>query len=233
MAQHEANLPEHTIELSTLYFWKGPTPKVIRLSSCGIPLTSPLPRALTAFYGYQGKQAGFAAASEYAYEHRLNFTVVDLLVDLHCKVGSTVLRPDEVSTQDFMNLQRVSRTMVDKLAEDLFSKPLPFPVTEGDLKKPLRLLKQHPSLISRIYSNEAFAHMKVISFPANTALAEESLNLGVVPYWNWAAIQDASCRLNPEIRVTYAAPALRDRLDFPDVTDPQRVRKTPVSRMRG
>jgi hypothetical protein len=196
------------IELSTVCFYGDSAPQVIALRDCGLPMESPIPGALSAFYGSQSKQEGFMAARAYANAHRLQFTVVDFLVRLDVKQNPLSMKPEDLSEFDFLAFQRLSRSMRDELGE-IFRKKL---IREGvdtsdiDFSKPQLLVMQRPELIKVLMNRADYAHLKVIAHPAKLKNNESSLIVGAIPHRHWGAIHDAACRLNPNIQITLDAP---------------------------
>lgn len=196
------------IELSSVYFYSGPQPRSIALKDCGIPLTAPIPGAFPSLYGYQSKQDGFMAARAYADKNRLQFTVVDFLVQLEHKQNPLMMKPDDIKNHDFVSFARMSRSMMDDLQELLKDRLAAEGITPGkaELAKPHLLLQQRPELVTSLMESPDWEHMKVIAYPAKTTISERPLYVGVLPHTHWDSIKEATCRLNPNMRITLEPP---------------------------
>ena len=198
----------HIIELSSVYFYAGPAPRAIALKDCGALLNGQPGDVFPALYGYQSKQDGFMAARAYADKNRLHFTVIDFLVELDHKQNPLMMKPEDLANHDFVSFARMSRSMMDDL-QDLLRERL---VCEGltptktELAKPHLLLQQRPELLSTLTAAPDWEHMKVIAYPAKVAFSEKPLTVGVLPHKHWSAIKEATCRLNPGIRITLEPP---------------------------
>ncbi|GGM25638.1 hypothetical protein GCM10009425_40500 [Pseudomonas asuensis] len=176
-------------------------------------MKSPIPGAFSALYGYQSKQEGFMAARQYADKNRLQFTVIDFLVKLDQKQNPLMMKPGDIPRHDFLSFQRLSRNSLDEVEDILRNK---FErdgsnVSGMDLSKPHHLIMQRPELIQAVMSASGWEHLKVLAFPAKSAVSERPLTVGVVPYEHWSAIQEASCRLHPNIRITLDSPSSSDK----------------------
>lgn len=75
-----------------------------------------------------------------------------------------------------------------------------------ELAKPHLLLQQRPDLVSSLIEAPGWEHMKVIAYPAKLTISEKPLTVGIVPHSHWDSIKEASCRLNPGIRITLEPP---------------------------
>jgi hypothetical protein len=198
----------HIIELSTVAFYEAPTPPTLALHACSLPLVSPVPGAMTALYGTKSKPEGFMAARAYADRHRLQFTVIDFLVALEHKPNASVMKPDELPDHDFLSLLRMSGSMSDQVGQWL--RDGLEEVGQGtdllDTLKAEHAVLQQPSLIETLIDRPACRHLKLIAYTAMTSISDRPLNVGTVPFRHWSAIQEASCRLDPTVRVTLDAP---------------------------
>lgn len=200
---------EHLIELSTVYFFQGSAPKTIALKDCGLEMHRPIEGALSALYGYQSKQEAFMAARAYANENRLDFTVIDFLVKLDQKQNPLMMKPEDLESHDFITFQRMAKSMQDEVQENLRH----LLIAEGTdpseigVAKPHLAIMQRPDLLSALMEQPHWQHFKVIAHPADLKFSNRPLNVGTVPYRHWEAIQEATCRLNPNIRITLDAPA--------------------------
>lgn len=198
----------HTIELSSIYFFEGVAPRVIALKDCNLPTKSPAPGVFSALYGYQSKQEGFMAAHMYADKNRLQFTVIDFLVKLDKKQNPRMMKPEDLAQHDFITFGRISRSMMDQLRtilKDRLEREGEAP-GNAELSKPYLLISERAELITSVIDEPKWEHMKVIVYPAKLAISDKVLNVGTVPFRHWGAIQEATCRLNPNIRITLEPP---------------------------
>jgi len=212
------------IELSTVCFYSGPTPQVIRLQDCNLPLVTPIAGALSAFYGTKSKADGFMAARAYADAHRLQFTVIDFVVKMDVKVTPLSMHPEDLPERDFLSFQRLTRRMREEVGE-IFRRKLAKEggdLSEVDFSQPHLLLVDRPDLIKSLMSRSEFAHVKIIAHPATLEISERPLMVGIVPYSHWSAIQEATCRLNPTIQVTLEPPGRAKRQAPVVVTAPKK-----------
>lgn len=207
------------IELSTVYFYKGHAPRVVALKDCDLLAKSSVHGAFSALYGRQSKQEGFMAARAYADQNRLQFTVVDFLVKLDQKRNPLVMKLDDLPQHDFITFQRVSRSIMDNLRA-ILKKRLEqdgADLSKVDLSKPHWLIMQRPELIASVIAEPGWEHLKVIAYPTQLPISEKPLNVGTVPFRHWDAIQAATCRLNPNIRITLDPPVQNNRDTLSDV----------------
>lgn len=197
------------VELSTVYFYKGPTPKVVPLKDCGLTTKRPVPGIFSAFFGRRGKQEGFMAACLYAAEHDLQYTVIDFLVRLDQKQAVLNMRAEDLPQHDFVNFQRLSKELTNEVGE-IFKQRLREEGAKAEAKpaKPLILLMQRPDLVSTLLGKLEWKHFKVIAYSAKLTISEKPLNIGTLPFRHWGAIQEATCRLNPNIQITLDRPKL-------------------------
>lgn len=196
------------IELSTVFFYKGQLGRTVALKDLGLVLSADIPGTLSALYGSQSKQDGFMAAGRYADLHRLEFTVVDFLVRLEHKVNPGLMKPGELGGHDFLSMQRSSRAMLDEI-DSLLTGELARRGTPLDDKfegKPHLLVIERPDLVANLLSSADMAHVKVLVHGARTHFSERPLNIGTVPFSHWDSIQEATCRLNPDTRVSLERP---------------------------
>jgi len=200
---------EHLIELSTVYFFQGSAPKTVALKDCGLEMHRPIKGALSALYGYQSKQEAFMAARSYANENRLDFTVIDFLVKLDQKQNPLMMKPEDLQAHDFITFQRMAKSMQDEIQESLRQ----LLIAEGSdpagvgVAKPHLAIMQRPDLLAALMDQPDWQHFKVIAHPADLKFSGRPLNVGTVPFRHWDSIQEATCRLNPNIRITLDAPA--------------------------
>ena len=168
-------------------------------------------RALSTFYGLQGKQDGFVAAQAYAATHGLKYTVIDMLVDLEAQ-NPGLMKPSELSGYDFLNFSRASRKMSEQVAQWLTASRAGV-IARDDIgtalsEQPLRaVLAQWPALVDELAELPSCRHLKVIAFHATTSLGTRPISIGNVPHRHWVAISEATCRLNPTVRITLDPPA--------------------------
>jgi hypothetical protein len=199
-----------TIELSTVAFYRGEIPREIALSACSIPMAPGPQRALSAFYGSQGKQDGFVAAKAYAAAQGMKYTVIDMLVELEAQNPGS-MKPDDIAAYDFLNFSRASRQLLEEIADRLGKSKYAGVLSTGALvaleSQPLRaVLAKWPELVDEIIDLPRLRHLKVIAFHAVTSIGDRPISIGNVPHRHWSAITDATCRLNPTVRITLDSP---------------------------
>jgi hypothetical protein len=199
----------HTIELSTLVFYKGELPRTLALKDWAMPLATPVPGAFTALYGYQSKQEGFVAAASYAKERQLQFTIIDFVVTLAHKPNVLKMQADTLPEHDFLNFTRMNRNMDEPVKQWMLAHPEVKADSAEllDTLKPMHAATKHPSLISALLQHKSCQHLKVVAYPAMTALSSDPLNVGSVPLRHWGAIESAQCRLDPSVTVSLEMPA--------------------------
>jgi len=194
----------HPIELSCVHFFKGSLPPSLSLKDI-VPTL--VPDTVTALYGYQSKADGFKAAYEYAQKHGLNFTVIDITVEIARKQNPLVMKPDELSQFDFVSFQRLSKDMAKEVKEILSQA---FPDTK--ISKPQTAFADDPGLLTALLKDERWQHLRIIATPMRTGFSNESLNLAVVPYRHWNSIKTAVCRLHPETTISLEPPEATQKL---------------------
>lgn len=148
------------------------------------------------------------AARAYADKHRLQFTVIDFLVRLDRRQNPLMMKPEHLADHDFVAFPRMARSMVAELQE-IVTRRLArdgVDVTQLDLSKPQQLIAQRPELITALLDEPGWEHLKVIVYPAKVAMSEKLLSVGTVPFRHWNAIEEATCRLNPNIQITLDPP---------------------------
>lgn len=234
MTTENAAVSGAVIELSTVHFYKGQLERTIALKDVGLVLSAGIPATLSALYGNQSKQDGFMAAGKYADRHGLQFTVIDFLVRLHRKVNPGLMKPGELIEHDFLNVQRSSRAMLDEIDSMLTEKLM----RQGKsldrvfAGKPHLLVIERPELVASLLSDVAMAHLKVLVHGARTHFSERPLNVGTVPFSQWGAIQEATCRLNPDTRISLELPTPTDKTVRTSRSGPDVKPSSPRSRTR-
>jgi hypothetical protein len=199
----------HTIELSTLVFYKDELPRALALKDWPLPLATPVPGAFTALYGYQSKQEGFVAAASYARARQLQFTIIDFWVTLAHKPNILKMQADTLPEHDFLNFTRMNRNMDEQVKQWMLAHPdVEAQAAELlDTLKPMYAATQHPSLVGALLQHTSCHHLKIVAYPAMTALSSDPLNVGSVPLRHWGEIQSAQCRLDPSVTVSLEKPA--------------------------
>lgn len=195
------------IEMTTVAFYRGEIPREIALRDCSLPIPNGPVSAFCAYYGERSNQSGFMAARQYAASLGLQYTVIDIEIELQ-PLNPSVMKPDELARFDFLNFARMSREMRSVVSE-WFSEP-----TEGDgaAAEPsgtisaIEAVAANPSLVDKLIALPQCSHLKVIAFQTVTSLATMPLTVGGIPHRHWAAIRSANCRLNPTVRVLLDAP---------------------------
>jgi len=200
----------HLIELSTVAFYEGRAPRTIALKDCSWPMASPPQTGFCGVYGSRSKPVAFMAARAHAERERLNFTVIDFVVELSLKLNPLAMKPQQLSGHDFFSLLRMNGSMGDQVAAWLQTDPAVAKEygEQFESMKPELVLMQSPHLMDVLASTPDCQHVRLFAFPAMTDVSDEPLNIGFVPYAAWSAIREATCRLDPTVHVTLDPPAV-------------------------
>ena len=202
----DAEFESSTIELSTVHFYRGPSPRVLSLKGCGLPMYEAIPEMMVGFYGRQGKQEGFMAAYAYAQANQLEFTVIDFLVKLDLPINPVKMSVDDLKSHDFLHLGQARRELwktIDFLIEEDGDENVDSLHQELDGKL---LLLDRPGLIARVADDSSFRHFKTLAFDSRTFISPRTLTVGAVPFRHWNSIIQATCRLNPTTQVLLDSP---------------------------
>ena len=194
------------IVLSTVAFFRGDIPREIALRNCSLPMRNSPKGAFSALYGEQGKQNGFMAARQYAATENLQYTVVDILVELDAQ-NRLVMQPEDLPKYDFLNFSRMS-TGLRSQASQWFAEA----VAAGSISEVLTAdmldrtsaksaIESWPLLVDAMIARDDCRHLKVIAYQAATSLSARPLTVGSIPFRHWGAIRSATCRLNPNVRI--------------------------------
>lgn len=199
-----------TIELSTVAFYREDIAREIALRDCGVPMKRGPRRALAAFYGLQGKQDGFVAARSYAEKHGLKYTVIDFLVELE-KQNPGLMKPEDLADYDFLNFSRATKRMSEQLALWLLQSEVArsrgAALQDALSSQSLRTeFAQCPALVDDLVDVPNCQHLKVVAFQAMTEVGDRPISIGNVPYRHWSSIVEATCRLNPTVRISLDPP---------------------------
>ena len=195
------------IEMTTIAFYSGEIPREIALRDCSLPITNGPVTAFCAYYGERSNQSGFMAARQYAASLGLQYTVIDIEIQLQ-PLNPSVMKPADLAAFDFLNFARMSRDM-RSLVSQWFSEAeaedgvLP---DQGSMVSAIDAVEANPSLIDKLMAVQRCRHLKVIAFQTVTSLATVPLTVGSIPHRHWSAIRSANCRLNPTVRVLLDAP---------------------------
>ena len=200
------------IELSTVVFYSGDAPKQMALSNCSFPMPESPQGAFCALYGVQGKQDGFVGARAYAEQKKLRFTVIDLLVDVE-RQNPLPMKSEDLAHFDFLNFKRMSKALGREVSEWLSEgleaadnvNPRAASLVAEELS--MNALAQRPALLDLLLERPELQHLRVIACPAMTSVSGKALNVGNVPHRHWNSIKEASCRLDPTIRITLDPPS--------------------------
>lgn len=201
------------VELSSLYFYADAAPKVLPLKDCKLSTNSPIAGTFSALYGSQSKQDGFMAARAYADKHRLEFTVVDFSMDLRQKQNAIITNAEDIQNYDFMFVQRLSRNMTNELRA-IFQQKLEQQgalAATMDTSNLAKLIVQRPDMMVSIMDEPGWEHLKVIAYPAKLTISEKPLNIATLRFHDWGLIKEASCRLNPNIRISLDPPSQQEK----------------------
>ncbi|WP_028998455.1 hypothetical protein [Azohydromonas australica] len=197
-----------TIELSTVVFYEGSLPSVLPLWNCSVPLVSPVPDALTAVYGTTSKPDAFAAAYQYAKRNQLQHTVIDVTVTLEHRPNPTVMRAETLGSYDFFSMRRMATSMEGQIVEWIRAGLAPDDRRAKlfDEMLPTQVLAREPSLLGVLMDSPACRHLKLLACPAQTMIDLQVFNVGVVPFRHWSAIQEATCRFDPSVKISLEPP---------------------------
>jgi len=156
------------------------------------------------------------AARDFAEKNRLQFTVIDFLVTLHCRINPGLMKDTELENHDFLAFQRLARSGGDAIRDMLLASPAldRRAATALESLKPAALLLERPDLVDILTADPALRHLKVIAHQAKPLFSDRAMTVGTIPFQHWDAITEATCRLNPTTRVTLDRPpeTLRDSL---------------------
>ena len=197
--------------MSTVALYRGDIPREIALRDCSLPMRYPPHTAFSALYGEQGRQHGLMAARKYASSQGLQYTVIDLVIKVDAQ-NPLVMKPEDLPDYDFLNFGRMSTRLRSDVsgwfAEAVAGGSFPAPVERDALaaSSARSAIETWPLLVDVMTKHEACRHVKVIAFEAATALASRPLTVGSIPYDHWGAIRSATCRLNPNVRVSLGLP---------------------------
>lgn len=195
------------IEMTTIAFYRGEIPREIALRDCSLPIQNGPVTAFCAYYGEKSNQSGFMAARQYAASLGLQYTVIDIEIQLR-PLNPSVMKPEELEEFDFLNFARMSREMRSVVSK-WFSEPHPSAggtAEPSETRSAIDAVAANPSLVDKLIALPECSHLKVIAFQAVTSLATMPLTVGGVPHRHWSAIRSANCRLNPTVRVLLDAP---------------------------
>jgi hypothetical protein len=193
-----------TIELSTVAFYKTELPSTLSLRDYSWPLRAPAAGVFSALYGHQSKQDGLMAASDYAKQHQLEFTVIDFWITLEHKLNPLPMQADMLQHHDFMNLGRTSRPMDEPLKRWMreYIEAGDPRLESLDTLKLAQAVTQQPALAEALLQHPVCQHLKILAYPALTGVSDRPLSVGSVPLQHWGAIHSAECRLNSSLLVT-------------------------------
>lgn len=211
----------YQIELSTVAFYDGRAPRSIALKDCTWPVTLRPSAGLCAVYGTASKRDAFLSAREHATRKGLSFTIIDFIVELEAR-NQLTMTPQTLSSHDFLNFHRMTKAMGAHALEWLRADKA-LAKEYGQLFKDLKaeqVLAQHPHLMDELASTRECQHIKLYAFSAPSDLDGKPLKIGFVPFGHWAAIKEATCRLDPTVHVTLDLPKAAKRVRKPAVKNP-------------
>ncbi|MBJ7262838.1 MAG: hypothetical protein JHC61_03465 [Burkholderiaceae bacterium] len=205
---------QSSLELSTIYFFKDSLPASIPLHHCGLPLREAISNSISAYYGYQSRLEGVAAASEYAEQHGVKFTAIDFSVALDNRPNLQRMAAQDLQNFDFLSFSMMSSSMVDEIVavmkEGLQARGLS--LETFDFKRPYQILARYPSLVYDLQSQPSWEHIKVIAHPAQLIFGDCPYNVATLPYRYWDRITEVFCRTDP-LRVSLKTPPATVRFD--------------------
>jgi hypothetical protein len=207
----KANFVVVEIELCTVAFYRGEAPSEIALRDCSFPMRRAPAAAFSALYGEQGKQNGFVAARLFAAGQGMQYTVVDLVIQLAAQ-NPLVMKPDDLASYDFLNFNRMSRSLSAEVSEWFAAAGSRGGRDDSEMTNSITDLSARaaiavwPLLVDKIAARRACEHLKVIAYQARTLVSPKLLTVGSVPHRHWGSIREATCRLNPKIRIDLTPP---------------------------
>lgn len=199
----------HQVEVSTVAFYEGRAPRTIPLKDCSWPIASPPVTGISGIYGSASKREAFMAARAHADAERLNFTIIDFVVELENSTQGGVMNPQKLSSFDFLNLQRMSTPLGAQVGAWLQADK-GVAKQHGELFEAMRseqVMAQVPELVDVLAAAPECRHVRLFAFSAMTGIGRQALSLGFVPFAHWASIREATCRLDPTVHVTLDPPA--------------------------
>lgn len=202
------------LEFSTVYFFKHSSPASIPLHHCGLPLRESIPDSISAFYGYQSRLEGIAAANKYAEQHGVGFTSIDFSVALDKKPNLRRMAAQDLQNFDFLSFPMMSSTLVDEIVATMKEglQARGFSLETFDFKRPYQILARYPSLVHDLQSQPSWEHIKVIAHPAQLIFGDRPYNVATIPYRYWGRIIKVFCRTDP-LRVSLKTPPATVRFD--------------------
>lgn len=197
----------HRIELSTIVFYEHRS-NSLELHECSLPLANPLTGAFAGVYGTRSKPEAFVAARAHADRNRMQYTVVDVIVELEHKPNPTVMKPGELAQYDFFSMLRMASAMNHDVAEWIRAGLAPDDARADQLEEQqiARTLARNPSLLTVLADSPACRHLRLIACPVLPGFSDQPLNAGIVPYRHWSSIKEATCRFDPTVHVTLNPP---------------------------
>ena len=184
--------------LTTLYFYKDELPEEISLSECGIPLYQEMPRCLTTFYGHLGKKYGIVAARRYAEVNGLNFTIIDVNIQLDRCIETSPVGLEKAVSCEVLSLERFSKKNLKALSE-IYIQEITSPNGQDTFL-------EKPHLISKLFEHSDFDNLKLLISSGKTKVDAEPLSLAFIPYKYWSVITGAICRIHSHCRISIDEP---------------------------
>ncbi|ENV52065.1 hypothetical protein L292_1667 [Acinetobacter junii CIP 107470 = MTCC 11364] len=208
--------------MSTVFFFEGSLPKTINLKDCGFPLTKPIDDSFPALYGHIGKQAGFIAAKEYADKHRLQFTIIDFTIKFDTPVDTVPVKLEELHNVEIVSLKRLPRNEIVQLYDKYINDEQQHELKDN--KKAYIKMVENPELLSSVINHDDFKDLKLMIYPAKTAISDNPLTIGTIPNRHWDVITSAVCRLHPNTQVSLEPPGKADQRQTNEQKDQDHVK---------
>lgn len=205
--------------MSTVYFFENSLPNTIALKDCGFPLNKPIDESFSALYGHIGKQAGFMLAKAYADKHRLQYTIIDFNVQFDNPIDTVPVGLEQLKNEELVSLKRLPKNEIAELFNLYIGQQ------DQDDKKAYMKLVEHPELLSNFINHPDYENLKLVIYPAITAIGEQPLTIGSIPHRHWDVITSAECRLHPNTKVTLESPIVTDK-----VISEEKLQNTPSDR---
>lgn len=191
------------IDVSVVLFYKqGKVPSTIRVSEITLPLATKIPGFITGLSGHQCLN-GLMYARQYADERNLEMIVVDLLVEFELPLFPKVMRSEFVKDHDVLNMQRISKDLIEELAahwQEWISKEPSRRNIMYDWERPSDFVANRPDLIPELLSLDEYKHINIVTHPVKTVFHDKPLTATSFPI-GYPRITRASARFHPNIEL--------------------------------
>lgn len=203
------------IELTSLYWYENQLPNSVALTQSSLKIPG-VKSGMHGLYGIRGRNEGFVAARNHVRATGNNYTAIDFRVQLADAVDLNKRSADNVQNHDVFPAHLLTKEYAveldHRLRSDLHMRRTPAAELAADCL--LRTLDQHPGALNTLMAYPELEHIRLFIYSAKPSYSEESLVVATVPEQHLDAIVLASCRLDPELRVSIPSAdrdALKDR----------------------